>query len=69
VAEYYDTDQVAEHGDGSVEVTLPTKHLGWVARLALRLGDAVEVIGPDGLTEEIREVAAATLARYSENGP
>jgi proteasome accessory factor C len=67
VAEYYDTDQVAEGGDGSVEVTLPTKHLGWVARLALRLGDAVEVLGPPELEGEVRGTAAVALARYGEN--
>ena len=65
VAEYYDTDQVAESDDGSVEVSLPTKHLGWVARLALRLGDAVEVLGPEALHVEVRETAAAALAGYA----
>ena len=66
VAEYYDTDRVVEVDDGSVEVTLPTKRLGWVARLALRLGDSVEVLGPPELSDEVRGTAAAALARYAE---
>jgi proteasome accessory factor C len=66
VAEHYETDDVTERGDGSVEVTLPTKRLSWVARLVLRLGDAAAVLGPDELRDEVRAAAAATLARYAE---
>ncbi|HXJ65035.1 MAG TPA: WYL domain-containing protein [Actinomycetota bacterium] len=64
VAEYYLTEHETELPDGSVEVTLPTKHLTWVARLVLRLGDSVVVLSPDEVREEVRGVAGATLAAY-----
>jgi len=37
-----------------------------VARLALRLGEAVEVVGPPALHDEVRETAEATLAGYAK---
>jgi proteasome accessory factor C len=69
VAEYYVTDHVAERGDGSVDVTIPTKRLGWVARLVLRLGDAVEILAPDKLREGVRRAAGATLSAYGDVTP
>jgi len=69
VAEYYVTDEVTERPDGTVEVSLPTKHLGWVARLVLRLGDAAVVLSPDELREEVRAAAAATLDAYGRIAP
>jgi len=69
VAEYYVTDDVTEGPDGSVEVGLPTKHLGWVARLVLRLGDAAMILSPDELGEEVRTAAAATLDAYRRISP
>ncbi len=69
VAEYYETDGVTERRDGTADVVLPTKHLQWVARLVLRLGDAVRVLGPRELEREVASVAAATLKRYRERGP
>jgi predicted DNA-binding transcriptional regulator YafY len=69
VAEYYESDVITEADDGTMEVSLPTKHLGWVARMTLRLGDSVEVLGPDELHEEVRATAAAALANYAENAP
>jgi proteasome accessory factor C len=69
VAEYYVTDRVAERPDGSVEVTLPTKHLAWVARLVLRLGESGEVLAPEELRVEVRRAAADTLAAYRARTP
>jgi proteasome accessory factor C len=66
VAEYYETDIEAERPDGATDVVLPTKHLSWVARLVLRLGEAAEVLGPEELHAEVRDTAAAALARYRE---
>jgi proteasome accessory factor C len=64
VAEYYATTDVVERDDGGVEVTLPARQLGWVARLLLRLGDDAEVLEPSGLRDEVRELARQTVARY-----
>lgn len=64
VAEYYATTDVVERDDGGVEVTLPARQLGWVARLLLRLGDDAEVVEPLDLRDEVRDLARRTLARY-----
>ena len=64
VAEYYATTDVVERDDGGVEVTLPARQLGWVARLLLRLGGDAEVREPTGLRDEVRELARRTLDRY-----
>jgi predicted DNA-binding transcriptional regulator YafY len=37
---------------------------GWLARLLLRLGDQVEVIGPDSMREVGRDAALRVLERY-----
>jgi len=65
VAEYYETDSEEELPDGGVEVVLPTKRLGWVARLVLRLGGSVSVVEPPELGEEVRRVATEALERYA----
>jgi proteasome accessory factor C len=65
VAEYYETDRAEERAGGSLEVTLPTRHLAWVARLVLRLGSAVTVLEPPELLEEVRRVADVALRRYA----
>ena len=63
VAEYYATDDEREV-DGRLEISLPTKDLGWVAKLVLRLGGDVEVAEPPELGQLARDVAQATLALY-----
>jgi proteasome accessory factor C len=63
VAEYYVVDEAAEH-DGTVEVTLPTKDLAWVAKLVLRLGGEVDVVEPPELASLSRRLAEDTLALY-----
>jgi len=64
IAEYYATTDIEEKDDGGVEVTLPARQLGWVARLLLRVGDDAAVVEPKDLLEETRRLARETLARY-----
>jgi proteasome accessory factor C len=64
IAEYYATTDPVER-DGDLEVTLPARQLGWVAQLLLRVGSDAEVVTPSELVEEVRQLAARTLARYS----
>ena len=64
IAEYYATTEVEEQEDGGVELTLPARQLGWVARLLLRVGDDAEVVEPPELREQVRELARETIARY-----
>jgi proteasome accessory factor C len=64
VAEYYVTTDVVEREDGSVEATLPTRQLGRIARLLLRLGPDAEPLEPSGLRDEVRSLARDTLAVY-----
>ncbi len=64
VAEYYDVEEATERKDGTVEVTLPTRHLAWVAKLVVRLGGEATVLEPAALRKEVRDVAARTLALY-----
>jgi proteasome accessory factor C len=65
VAEYYATSDVREVEGGAVEVTLPARRLGWVARLLLRLGPDADVIEPAELRDVVRATAQETAARYA----
>jgi proteasome accessory factor C len=64
IAEYYATTKVEELDDGGVELTLPARQLGWVARLLLRVGDDAEIVEPSELRDHVRDLAEETLARY-----
>jgi len=64
VGEYYATTEATETGDGSLEVILPAKQLGWVARLLLRVGPDAEVLDPPELVDLVRDLARRTLDRY-----
>jgi proteasome accessory factor C len=66
IAEYYATTEIEERKDGGIEVTLPARQLGWVARLLLRVGDDAEVVEPKELLDEAQRLARATLARYDQ---
>ncbi|HEX5936716.1 MAG TPA: WYL domain-containing protein, partial [Actinomycetota bacterium] len=61
---YYATTHVEELDDGGLNVTLPARQLGWVARLLLRVGDDAEVVEPLELRDDVRLLARETLARY-----
>jgi proteasome accessory factor C len=64
VAEYYSTADELELPDGSLEVTLPSRRLGWVAGLLLRLGSDAEVLMPPDLRERVKDLAGRALERY-----
>jgi len=66
IGEYYATEDEVELPDGSLEVTLPAKTLGWVARLLLRVGRDATVIDPPELTAQVSDLARRTLDRYGE---
>ena len=66
IAEYYATTELEEREDGGVEVTLPARQLGWVARLLLRVGEDAEVVEPPELRDEVRRLARETLAAYGQ---
>jgi proteasome accessory factor C len=65
IAEYYSTTDLVERDDGALDVTLPARRLAWVAGLLLRVWPDAEVLEPAALTEEVRDLARRTLARYS----
>ena len=69
VAEYYATDEVRELEDGRLEVTLPAARLEWIARVALRLGEDVEVVEPQVLKDRLRELAYRTRKPYLDSSP
>lgn len=64
VAEYYETADHAEGDEGLLEVVVPAARLEWLERLALRLGPDLEIVDPPELRDRVRDLAAATLARY-----
>lgn len=64
IGEYYATDEAVERDDGSLDVVLPAKGMGWVARLLLRVGSDVTVLDPPELRAEVRDLARRTLDRY-----
>jgi proteasome accessory factor C len=66
VAEYYVATDVVEREDGSIEATLPAKRLSWIARLLLRLGPSADVLDPPSLRDQVRQLAARTLAVYTD---
>ena len=66
IGEYYATADETELPDGSLEVTLPAKTLGWVAKLLLRVGPEATVLDPPELAVQVRDLARRTLDRYGE---
>jgi proteasome accessory factor C len=66
IAEYYATTSEIENQDGSLDVTLPARSLGWVAKLLLRVGSDATVIEPSELMTEVSALAKSTLDRYGE---
>jgi proteasome accessory factor C len=64
IGEYYATTEAEEREDGSLDITLPARTLGWVARLLLRVGSEATVLEPPELTAQVTALARATLDRY-----
>lgn len=64
IGEYYTTTDEHEGADGSLDITLPARTLGWVARLLLRVGNDAIVLEPPELTAQVTTLARATLDRY-----
>ena len=64
IAEYYATIDAVELDDGSLEVTLPSRSLGWIAKLLLRVGPDAEIVAPAALRDELRALAERTRERY-----
>ena len=64
IAEYYATTDEHEGSDGSLDITMPARSLGWVARLLLRVGNDAAVLEPPELTAQVTTLAKATLDRY-----
>ncbi|MDP9329586.1 MAG: WYL domain-containing protein [Actinomycetota bacterium] len=69
IAEYLVTTDPVERDDGSLDVTLPAKQLGWVAALLLRVDPDAEILDPPGLADEVRDLAERTLSLYREGSP
>lgn len=66
IGEYYSTTEAEERHDGCLDVVLPARSLGWVARLLLRVGPEATVLDPPELQAEVRDLARRTLDRYGE---
>jgi len=64
IAEYYATTGGQERPDGSLDISMPARSLGWVARLLLRVGNDATVLEPPELTAQVTALARATLDRY-----
>jgi len=64
VAEYYETTQQVERGDGWLEVVMPAARLEWAERLVLRLSGAAQVLEPPELKDRVRELARRTAEPY-----
>ena len=65
VADYHPCESVVEQADGSLVVALRARDTAWVRRLALRLGEQGQVLGPAELADEVRADARRALAAYS----
>ncbi|HYP46843.1 MAG TPA: WYL domain-containing protein [Propionibacteriaceae bacterium] len=66
VAEYYPTEQVRRHSDGSLTVSLHVSDPAWLQGLLLRLGGAARVVSPAGAGDAAVRAAQQALAQYAE---
>jgi proteasome accessory factor C len=65
VADYYPTESVEEHPDGSRRVVLRTADTAWLRRLLLRLGGQATVLEPADLADEVAGAAKEALQAYA----
>jgi proteasome accessory factor C len=68
VTENVPTESVTPRARGRVDVVLPVSAVGFLERLVLGLGPAVEVLGPPEAREIVTAAAARVLTRY-ESAP
>jgi proteasome accessory factor C len=66
VAETYPVEDVAELGDGAIEVTLAVAGRPWLERLLLRAGPEAEVVAPEEWGRVGADAAERVLARYPD---
>lgn len=66
VVEAYPTESVAAEPDGRLRVVLAVSGPAWLERLLLRLGPAVEVVGPPELVPLAGAAARRVLGRYAK---
>lgn len=64
IVERYPVDSVTELPDGAIEVVVPITSERWLARLLLRAGRDVEVVGPASLEHVGVSAARRILDRY-----
>ncbi len=64
VAEYYPCESVTELADGGVRISVRSAELGWVRRLALRLGETGRLVNPPEVVAAVQAEAVAALAGY-----
>lgn len=64
VADYYPCEGVEDVGDGTLVARLRTPDAAWLVRLALRLGEAAQVVEPSALAEQVRTAARDALVAY-----
>ncbi|HET8598945.1 MAG TPA: WYL domain-containing protein [Segeticoccus sp.] len=67
VADYYPTESVTEHDDGSRTVVLRTADTAWLRRLLLRLGGQATVLEPADLAAEVADTARRALDAYADH--
>lgn len=64
IADYLPCESVDDTPDGGAIVRLYAADPAWVRRLALRLAGVGRILDPPGLADDVRAVAADTLALY-----
>ncbi|MGZ4498105.1 MAG: helix-turn-helix transcriptional regulator [Nocardioides sp.] len=65
VVEYYPVEDVRQHRDGHLEVSLEVADERWLQRLLLRLAPHARVLAPEGYAATFGEAARAALDLYS----
>ncbi len=64
VSDYYPTETIEHHPDGSQVVEIRTTDSAWLRRLLLRLGGRAVVLEPSSLAVQVTDAAQAALAAY-----
>lgn len=60
----YDEEFIARNEDGTVEVCFPVTEDEWILTYVFSFGDAVEVLEPQSIREQIVQKANTILSRY-----